>query len=170
MAKIIPYDEKILDSNGAYITFDGEIIYVDKNHEETALEYCNNSLFEGHLNLDQLDTYKMWCNEDRPLSDYMLFVLSMDKIIILSDERAKISIPKTIITPNRNPHIRFYNYYLMDFYINHVNKMKYNIDSQKFEEEYDFYYDSFADGEAKEELDNIKRMTLRKDRNLFFRK
>lgn len=170
MAKIIPYEQKLLDSRGAFINLTGEIIYVNKDHEETALEYCNTNLFKRNMNLEQLDIYKMWCNEDRPLSDYMLFILSMDKVIILSEENAKISIPKTIITPNRDPHIRFYNYYLMDFYISHVNKMKYNIDSQKFEEEYDFYYDSFADGEAKDELDNIKKMVLKKERGLFFRK
>ncbi len=170
MAKIIPYEEKILDSNGAYVTLDGEIIYVNKNHEETALEYCNQNLFSGKLNLNQQDIYKMWCNQERSLSDYMLYILSMDKIIILSKDNAKFSIPKTVITPNKNPHIRFYNYYLMDFYINHVNKMKYNISNQMFEEDYDFYYDSFSDGEAKDELDNIKKMVLKKDRKLFFRR
>lgn len=170
MTTIIPYDNKLLNSRGAFITLDGQFIYVNKNHEETALEYCNDSFFKNNMTLEQLNNYKMWCNEERPLSDYMLFILSMDKVIILPEDNKEISITKTIITPNRNPHIRFYNYYLMDFYIIHVNKMKYNVKNQKFEEENDFYYDSFSDGEAKDELDNIKKMILKKDRGLFFRK
>lgn len=45
MNLILPYEEKLATSDGAYITPDGQFIYPFKGHEVYAQEYCNGKYF-----------------------------------------------------------------------------------------------------------------------------
>ena len=119
------------------------------------------------LTKEQLSLFKLWLDKyefgrSDILSDFLVYVLSFDKV--------KTSSGKSIVTTNDQPHIRFYNYYLMDWYIEHDAPMVFN--SKKDEFEYDETYSIFKDYEdrkAEEEIEEIKSKVLVKDRHLFFK-
>ncbi len=108
-----------------------------------------------------LDTYYKE-SPRKSLTDFMVLVLDFDKV--------EIQLRKTITTSSRQPHIRFYNYYLMDWNINIYEKLYYNTNTNRFDiinptplgldqEDTDEYY----------EIEDIKSKVLIKERNLFFK-
>ncbi len=118
------------------------------------------------LSKDMLELYKKWiCVYDSHCihSDFLVFMLSFDKI--------ETKRRKSITTSNENPHIRFYNYYLMDWDIYHFPKMKYNADKNKFEFDKvkSDYIRNSEDRAAESEIADIKSKVLVKDRHLFFK-
>ncbi len=167
MSVIIPYDESLLDG-GAFISPSGRIYRVKNDHEAFCEEFLSN-LNENfgndvvkHQKLHKmLDTYYKE-SPRKSLTDFMVLVLDFDKV--------EIQLKKTITTSSRQPHIRFYNYYLMDWNINIYEKLYYNTNTNRFDiinptplgldqEDTDEYY----------EIEDIKSKVLIKERNLFFK-
>ena len=78
---------------------------------------------------------------------------------------------RAITTTSRQPHIRFYNYYLMDWYIDKKTPMKYNEKTGLFEydepKDWMIYYNE--DRKVEDEINEIKAKVLRKDRHHFFK-
>ena len=79
---IIPYDNKIEATNGAFIKPDGDIIYVDTNHEDFAYNYCCKS---NSLKKENLLLFKRWLMSHKSInrgmfSDFMTLVIGFDKI------------------------------------------------------------------------------------------
>ena len=92
----------------------------------------------------------------------MVYLLSFDKI--------ETVIRETITTTNPNPHIRFFNYYLMDWFIIDQQPMKYNSNTGLFEyDKNNWYLGNIEDKEAEDEIKEIKAKVLKKDRPLFFK-
>ncbi len=116
---------------------------------------------------EQLELYKLWLDDYDfsrmyDLSDFLVLLLSFDKVE---------TVMRRCITTNDQPHIRFYNYYLMDWYIKHLTPMKYNKQINKFEhdEKEDWLIRYNEDRRVAEEIDEIKAKVLKKDRPLFFK-
>lgn len=120
------------------------------------------------LTKEQLELYKLWLEDYDfsrwyDLSDFLVLLLSFDKI--------ETVMRRCITTTNEQPHIRFYNYYLMDWYIKHLTPMKYNRQTNRFEhdEKEDWLIRYNEDRKVAEEIDDIKAKVLKKDRHLFFK-
>lgn len=109
--------------------------------------------------------YRKWLTKEEfistgAVSDFLVCFLSFDKV--------ETVLFNTITTSSTHPHIRFWNYYLMDWSINTVPSLKLNKEDQSFfYVSNDFYAND--DQEAAEELDDIKRLVRVKDRSLFFK-
>lgn len=139
----------------------------------------DNSTLEGYssdidvfssskLTKDELNLFKLWlkCNnacKRNFYADFMVFVLGFDKV-------EKI-MKNAITTTNSLPHVRFYNYYLMDWYVDLRTPMVYDdtLGKFKYSDHFDFYIRYNEDEKVAEEIDEIKSYTLIKDRHLFFR-
>ena len=92
----------------------------------------------------------------------MFFVLGFDKI--------QTKLAKTITTTNYEPHIKFYNYYLMDWYIEQYSPMKYVDEVSGFKYiRNNYIINSYRDSEAENEINEIKAKILKKDRPYFFK-
>lgn len=93
----------------------------------------------------------------------MLHVLDFDKVETMWR--------KSITTTSFESHIKDYNYYLRDWNIELRTKMKYNKETGIFEPVY-YPEDNLirdADREAEDEIEEIKRKVLIKDRHHFFK-
>ena len=200
---ILPYNEHLGYSEGAFIRPDGKILHVDDNkHEQYAEEYCNGHDFpfltgatygpsisivpflhahqeaskirEGidafqtsNLTSQELKLYKKWLithpDPERAFyADFLVYALAYDKVETL--------IKNVITTTSAEPHVRFYNYYLMDWHIYPQKRMVYDENKHLF-----ITHDSLieisdsADREAEEEIEEIKRKVLLKERPIFFK-
>lgn len=137
----------------AYYNFKGTIEEID--------EYSSTKLTKKQLNL-----YKLWLERYELyrtylFSDFLVYVLQFDKVETVMQE--------TITTTNPNPHIRFFNYYLMDWYIIEQPPMKYNKNKEIFEYEKNGYLGNQEDKEREEEIEEIRKKVAKKDRPLFFK-
>ena len=175
MSFIVPYENTIVTSDGAFITPNNKIILVD-SHEIFSYEYCNgpNSFLLGNsdmskskLTKEQLELYKLWLkstkNPKSIHSDFMIYVLGFDKIQTI--------MKRTIITTTNHPYIKYYNYYLMDWRIEQMRKKRYNkeIGNFEFETFNEWINTCDKDREIKEELDEIKSKILKKDRTPYLK-
>lgn len=120
------------------------------------------------LTREQLELYKLWLEKyefaKRNLfSDFMVYLLQFDKV--------ETVMRRKITTTNPQPHIRFYNYYLMDWYIEEEPPMKFNENTGLFEWDEDNYWviRNKGDREAELEINEIKANVLKRDRMLFFK-
>lgn len=207
MSLVIPYEDKLYNNDGAFISPEGEIIFTYGEHERFARNYCNGenyqllsdvkdgsgwSYYASHfdefkknynftgeredidvyesskLTKEQLELYKLWLENyefaRRNLySDFLIFLLGFDKV--------ETVMRRAITTTNPEPHIRFYNYYLMDWYIKHLPLMKFNKDTGRFkyDQQEDYSLKSKEDRQAESEINEIKSKVLLKDRHLFFK-
>ena len=169
MSFIIPYKEKeLINNEGAFIKPSGEIIFTFGGHERYAYDYCYGTSYSStKLTKEQQELFEQWLDRyefsKRNLySDFMVHLLLFDKIETVMRE--------TITTTNPSPHIRFFNYYLMDWNIIEQPQIKYNSDTGLFE--YDInnsYLRNSEDREAENEINDIKAKVLKKERPLFFR-
>lgn len=160
MDKILPYHENIYIKKGTFIQPDGRFISFDMLHEEFFKLYClgndysslfhlyqeNPSLYQkklmnycrilnkdpslgyfitSSLSKDQISIYEAW---DRlyPSNhiEFMIQVMGWDKVESLSY--------RNITTSSMNPHIRFFNYYLMDWDITQLERFYYDENDDKF--------------------------------------
>lgn len=200
---IIPYDDSLGKSDGAFIRPDGKILHVhDNKHEEYAEEYCNGHDFpfltgttygpsisiipfldaqqevkkirEGidafqttNLTRQELELYKKWLithsnPETAFYADFLVYALAYDKVETL--------IKNVITTTAAEPHVRFYNFYLMDWHIYPQKRMVFDEEKNLF-----VSHDSIIeisdenDREAEEEIEEIKRKVLLKERPYFFK-
>ena len=167
MSIIIPYDEDLFGNVGAFISPEGKIFHVKDDHESFCENFLfnNNTYFNKKIQLEKLhrmlDAYYKG-SPRKSLSDFMVLALNFDKVEIL--------LRNTISTSTRQPHIRFYNYYLMDWNINVYEKLCYHPESNQFEFIYPYPVglDS-EDTDAFYEIEDIKSKTLVRERNLFFK-
>jgi len=93
----------------------------------------------------------------------MVYILGFDKVETI--------IKKTITTACQYPHIRFYNYYLMDWDIECHTAIKFNEENGLFEydKKYEYLISSSEDRYYKNEIEDIKTSVLKKDRPYFFK-
>ncbi len=159
MALIVPYEKSLSESRGCFIKPSGEMLLIDNGHEEFAKKYLSNKkLFTE----DELYLYNEWIKNNDSLSDFLFFVLNYDKV--------EVSWRKVITTTDINPHIRFYNYYLMDWNIYIERKMYYDLEYHdfKFIDDQNYLF-NYQDRNMEEEIEDIKKKVLKKDRKLFFK-
>jgi len=164
MSNIILYDETLEVGKTAFITPNDKIIVTDDKHEVYAQNYCN----INNLTKEELILYKRWLQENEEVkrkmsSDFLVCVLGFDKILSL--------MKKTIVTTSFEPHIRFYNYYLMDWYIDIRKKSVYNEKTGMFElvGRDDFIMKYNKDRKVEVEIDEIKKYVKLKDRHHFLK-
>lgn len=149
-------------------------------HDESAWETyveCYNlkktrddiNIFEGsELTKDKIELYKLWkescLKKDwiprEMYSDFFTQILGFDKVETIRRY--------TITTSSKNPHIRLYNYYLMDWHIDGISRLKYDYNKNDFVLDKS-YIPSKEDKEAEEEIKDIKTRVLRDERYLFFK-
>lgn len=194
MSKIISYDHNLGQERATFITPNNEIYcgysFQTNEHEDLSREYIEGECYKilvrqkerlknikdkqdidiyqsSKLSKEELEAYKVWLQNKklyffRSYSDYMLHALGFDRVETMWR--------KTITTTSFEPHIKYYNYYLMEWNIVLKTKMKYNKETRLFEPL--FLDDSSlidSDIEAKEEIEKIKRKVLIKDRYRFFK-
>ena len=158
---IVPYKNQFDIEYGNYIDPNGEFVETYDSHEGFARKYIPYELPHEISNLfirwDNIYFYNA--------SGFLVQLLNWDKI-----ESYPIN---TITTSSYEPHKRFYNFYLMDWNIEVLPKLKYDQDKDLF---VPIEYDSnkillhHEDDKYEEELKHIK--TLEKDlqsRKLFFK-
>lgn len=141
-------------------------------------EYKKSNNFEGtiddldvfkssKLTKNELEIFKLWLESDRCggkylFSDFLVYLLGFDKI--------ETVMRRAITTTCPMPHVRFYNYYLMEWYIKCFPKMKYDNQSGLFEfDNSQLWFDGLEEKEAEKEIEEIKSNVLVKDRHLYFR-
>ena len=169
MERVIPYLENILATKGGFVLPNNKIVFVQNNHDEYASEFCFKLLrdkLELNFTRQELDLYKYLLTKYRTICgnndlDFLVLCLGFDKIeTILS---------KTITTTSMEPFIKFYNYYLMDWDIEMVNKLVYAEQVNKFLENKIISIESINDREAKEELDDLRIKILKKEKYYLFK-
>ena len=170
MNKILSYDHTLESQKNAFITPKNNIIIVDEGHEEFAENYCNGiNLYDiDRLSIEELNLYKLWLNLNNfnkrgMSSDFLVDVLGFDKILKV--------MRKTITTTSLEPHVRFYNYYLMDWYIDIRKRLAYDEKTGFFLEinKKEAFIISSFDREMEEEINEIKSKVKLIDRKYFFR-
>ena len=172
----------------------------DNKHEEFAEKYCNGEDFsaitgakEGqsrsiipifemlddvksnglgifrnsNLSREQLLKYKSWLErhhiDNKSIyADFLVYVLAFDKV--------ETRINNLITTTSLEPHVRFFNYYLMDWSISVQKPLIYDEKEDLFLMQYDQVpISDYDDREAEEEITEIKAKVLMKDRPYFFK-
>lgn len=119
------------------------------------------------LTKSELALYKLWlethdASRNNLYTDFMISILGFDKIQVLLQE--------SITTTCTDPHVRFYNYYLMDWQVNELSPMAYNPETNEFD-----YVDRALfcipseEKEYEKEINEIRSRVLLKDRPLFFK-
>ena len=211
MSIIIPYDENLIKTAGAYFTPQGNIIDT-WDHEQFARDYClgplydelnsikqnpdkydidtlrkeyNISSIESIKNLDIYRTSKLNENEMQALKEYeksrffentynefLMNIKHYDKIETYDRYIKKAidhNINGRIFSDTNEPHIRFWNYYLMGWKLDtpYICFFWHQIEHQL--EEYSVMVTK-EDIEAQKELDDIKRRVRTEDRPVFFKK
>ncbi len=189
MSIIIPYDEELIYGNGGYISLNGEISYCPnpRAHEEIARFICcgpfnekrfvkslnkkelNYDIYNGKLNRYQFEIFKIWMEEHYKnnisfygaCSDFLLHVIGYDKTETVNNG--------AITTCNDNPHVRLFNYYLLDHLILHLPRKIYNQELGIFETEKYIYTPSDEDIEMEKEIKEIKQKVPIKERKLFLK-
>lgn len=199
MSQILPYDGRICIRGGGYITPYNSFISAYGKHEKAAENYCcgeiiekpESGLFlypkqpifrESQLTHDQYQKLLLWkrlkgTNYDTFWSDFLVFCLGFDKVgysvlkTLHEDETVEYFSRETITTTADHPHIRFFNYYLMDWRIDILAKEIYNPEKDQFEVDPNLScLEDYADMEASQEIDEIKQYVKKKeDRPMFFK-
>lgn len=170
MSVIIPYEDDLFGNVGAFISPEGKIYHVKDDHEKFTKEYLK-SIKEKRSNdiyaTKIWNLYLLWENyykdfSKNSLSDFMVLVLGFDKVETLSKN--------TISTSARQPHIRFYNYYLMDWKIMLYEKLHYNESNHTFDEllPYPVGLDH-EDTDSYYEIEDIKNKNSILERKLFLK-
>ena len=126
---------------------------------------------QSKLSIDELKLYKKWLKKysryykEASSLDFMILFLNYDKVESLKNF--------TITTSSRIPHVRFYNYYLMDWNIVQLPKVIYDEDTSKFEflgnRLVDLYHSSSQEHEAEEEINEIKSKVKKRNISYFFK-
>jgi hypothetical protein len=121
----------------------------------------------SQLSKSQLAKYKWWLehygkNQKDLCVDFLVYVLAFDKVERLVHD--------VITTTAAEPHVRFFNYYLMDWNISVQNRIIYDYKKGEYRRlDYHFFENDDLDREAEEEINEIKAKVLIKDRPYFFK-
>ena len=182
MSIILPYNELLSKNGGSFIKPNGEIIPAYGKHENIAYNYCTGSSMilgnsysltpyiysiyhNSQLNEEEYQLYQLWLSHHKDnnivVSDFLTLVLGFDKVEKVTHN--------AITTSSYQPHIRFYNYYLMDWDITILPKYYYDSDKNTFMKDDYFYTRDYKDLEATEEIEEIKSKVKKKDRAVFFK-
>ena len=142
-----------------------------KNYQYTGTKEDIDEWCHSKLNKQQLEQYKVWLKQyqkyhkSQSALDFMILALEFDKIESVSSHM--------ITTTSRIPHVRFFNYYLMDWDILTLSKATFDSDKKCFEfhgnDIVHIYHSYSIDTEAEEEIQYIKSKTKREDLPYFFR-
>lgn len=166
MSRIIPYDDTLEVGKTVFITPEDKIIITDEKHEIFAQNYCEGNI--SKLTKGELILYKHWLeqndyNKRKMCSDFLVDVLGFDKILT--------NMRKSITTTTLEPHMRFYNYYLMDWYIDIRKRSVFNEEKGIFEFiEPDISSIKYIEERRLEdEIRDIKSKVKLKDRHYFFK-
>lgn len=187
MGIILPYKNELVHGNGGFISLNGEIkqCHATNIHEKLANKICCGSIsqfrfikglsryeitydeYDGALSKQDFEIFKIWMSEHYKnnisfygaCSDFLLHVIGYDKV----------EVNRAITTSNNEPHIRFYNYYLLDHLILHLPKKIYNEELGKFITEKYIYIPTDEDIEMEKEINEIKEKVPIKERKLFLR-
>lgn len=189
MSRILPYMPELEYQKRAYIKPNGEILTTTGKHKIWAKEFCigseckdfrklfssqsadkplSSSIIESSsLTIEQLELLKIWLQgkenfDENLFSDFLVFVSRFDK--------TETKNRKVISTTSSIPHIRFYNYDLMGWSIE-------THPPQKLSKELGIFVPcqnegimmTHQDRNAQEELEDIKRNVLLKDRHYFLK-
>ena len=122
----------------------------------------------SQLSKSQLAKYKWWLEHFSQQEgrhncvDFLVYILAFDKVERLVHD--------VITTTTAEPHVRFFNYYIMDWNISVQDRMFYDYHEGKYRNlEYRFPMSDDLDREAEEEIEEIKAKVLMKDRPYFFK-
>lgn len=173
MSYVIPYDDNLGRKERTFITPSGKIVSTPMTHEFYATEYCRGEGFldgsngVSRLTAEEAAIFKNWLSEygyKRELcSDFLVQVLGFDKV--------ETVLRRVITTTSREPHVRFYNYYLMDWCIDNRRPIRYNEETGLFEYDKSDEWISMFNGDkaVEDEINEIKANVLVKERHYFFK-
>ena len=189
MSKIIPYDEELVYGDGGFIYPSGKIqhCYITNIHEEIADKICFGTIlrtrfikeltinevkfneYDGELNEYQFEVFKIWVTEHfknhislyGASCDFLLYVLGFDKAEAVRN--------RAISTCNNDPHVRLFNYYILDNKIIHLPKKVFNEVTGTFDTAEFLYVPSDEDIEMEKEIKEIEAKVPVKERKLFLR-
>ena len=178
MALTVEYNDK-LTKNGAFIKPDGNFLLLkDNNHELFAQNYCightlqKNEIIKDfsntQLNETQIYLFRQWLNKVYYNENNKYTILDFYVLCLRFDKAEKI-VRHTITTSSTTPHIRFYNYYLMDYIINCKNPLQFDPTTNVFFEQPNMLQYSYEDREAEEEIKEIVSRVRKPDRHLYFK-
>ena len=161
MAARIPYLTNMEIREGAFVTLKNKIIIVKDNHDKTATRICREALTS-----EESELFSLWKESNKALendraTDFLVFVLGYDKI--------EKPINHSIVTVDNNPYIKYYNYCLMDWQILPQRRIVYNPETKKFESHFSQYIEAIENIDAKQEIEDVKKSVLIKDRHYFFK-
>lgn len=121
----------------------------------------------SNLTKSQLEEYRFWLEKygkshQNFYVDFLVSVLAFDKVERLVHD--------VITTTAAEPHVRFFNYYLMNWKIDIEPRLVYNPEKDSFEFQKNHYYlNDDYDREAEDEIEEIKAKVLIKERPYFFK-
>ncbi len=189
MSRILPYMQELEYQKRAYIKPNGEILTTTGKHKIWAKEYCIGSEYKDFRSLfskpasdiilpstiiesssltkEQLELLKIWLQgkdnfDENLFSDFLVFISRFDK--------TETKNRKVITTTSPIPHIRFYNYDLMGWTIETHTPQKLSKELETFVScNQEGIMLTHQDRNAQEELEDIKRNVLLKDRHYFLK-
>lgn len=146
-------------------------VYYQQSRQYTGKREDIDIYESSKLSKEDLQLYKLWVehNEERGIgyrymySDFIVFILGWDKL--------ETVMRSCFTTTCNEPYTRFYNYFLMDWYIDHQTKKKYDNQKKTFiwDEKEDWYIKDQANKKAEEEINQIKKEVPFHERHLFFK-
>ena len=134
-----------------------------KAHNLTGNRENIDLFLSSKITKEELELYKLWIEKTfcaQP-SEFLIRVLGYDKIGIIGGRR--------ITTTSPMPHVKYFNYDLMDFHITKVNLQRYNFQNAEFEEVARSFIVPSLEREYEEELETIKSKVLQLDRIQYFK-
>ncbi len=178
MSIILPYNDNISKYDGAFIKPNGDIIPVYGKHEKSAYHYCTGSSLiigksesaipyltpNSQLDEEEYQLYQLWKSSNSTnitlVTDFLTLILGYDKVEKIESN--------SITTSSFQPHIRFYNYYLMDWDITVMPRYQYDSSKGCFIQDKHFYTSDYKDLDAANEIERIKDKVITKNRKIFF--
>lgn len=184
MSVILPYVPELEYQKRSFIKPNGEILTTTGKHKVWAKEYCIGSdckdfqhlfqlesidsiLSSSHLTIEKLELLKAWLQgkenfDENVFSDFLVYISRFDK----TETRSR----KVVSTTSSLPHVRFYNYALMGWQIEKITPERFNKITGEFEPcPENGIISTHQDRNAQEELEDIKRNVLLKDRHYFLK-
>ena len=174
MSRILPYMQELEYQKRAYIKPNGEILTTTGKHKIWAKEYCIGSEYKDFRSLFS-----------KPASDIILPSTIIESSSLTKEQLELLKIwlqgkdnfdktetknRKVITTTSPIPHIRFYNYDLMGWTIETHTPQKLSKELETFVScNQEGIMLTHQDRNAQEELEDIKRNVLLKDRHYFLK-
>lgn len=152
MALILPYVDNLVESEGCYITEDGQFVVTGSKHAEYATRHFLGQPFFTEY-------FKMCDNDPKCISRFPICIYNWDKLSTLEGKVIESSTPI--------PNIRFHNLILMGFEIKFVQPLVYNPQASSFVDRQTDNSLSSLNKEYGERIERIKTKVLLPDRKKF---